>query len=64
MRVFGWAAFGASGLLVLAFAANLVLVKSAMAPLFGNVAEMLVLFAASALFGAGTLIEEARAEPD
>lgn len=64
MREFGWAAFGASGLLVLAFVANIVLVKSAAAPLFGNVAEMLVLFAASALFGAGTLIAEARAEPE
>ncbi|RMC32034.1 hypothetical protein [Paracoccus alkanivorans] len=59
MRLFGVIAFTASGLLLLLFVLNLMLAANGGA-LFGTSVEVLTLFAASALFGLGTLIREAR----
>lgn len=58
MRLSGRIAFAAAGLLLLVFVLNLILARNG-GGLFGTVAEALVLFAASSLFGAGTLIKEA-----
>lgn len=59
MTLSGLIAFGASGLLLLIFVLNLVLARGN-AALLGTSAEVLVLFAAMGLFGAGTLIREAQ----
>lgn len=58
MKVMARIAFAASGLFLLAYVVNVVLGKGSSA-LVGNASEMLLLFAASACFGAGTLIREA-----
>lgn len=61
MKLFGMIAYAGSGLLFLAFVANLVLARGG-AALLGTVAEALTLFLAAALFGVGTLADEARSE--